>query len=71
MPTGEVTQMCDCKRDRFWVRYPLKEIKYLIFLFSRSGNSTRRGVEFCHLRHIARFRRKVEKEGVLIENGVP
>ena len=30
-----------CKRDRLWVRFPLKEMKYLILLFSRSGNEVR------------------------------
>ena len=23
----------DCKRDKLWVRFPSKEMKYLIFLF--------------------------------------
>ena len=25
---GAGAQPCDCKRDRFWVRYPLEEIQY-------------------------------------------
>ena len=25
---------CDCKRDKLWVRFPLEEMKYLIFPFS-------------------------------------
>ena len=29
---------CDCKRDKLWVRLPLEEIKYLIFLFLRFGS---------------------------------
>ena len=30
---------CDCQHDRLSVRFPLEEIKYLIFSFPRSGNN--------------------------------
>ena len=39
----------NCKRDRLWVRYPFEEMKYLIFLFSRSGNEAKRVVKLRHL----------------------
>ena len=32
------SQACECKRDGLWVRSSLEEIKYLIFLYLRSGN---------------------------------
>ena len=28
---------CGCEIDKLWVRFPLEEINYLIFLFSHSG----------------------------------
>ena len=45
---GAEAQACDCKRDTLWLRLPLEEIKYLIFLFPRSGVQVKRGVEFRH-----------------------
>ena len=44
--TGE--QACNCKCDRLWVRFSTDEIKYLIFLFLRSGVEAKHGVEFRH-----------------------
>ena len=41
---GAGAQGCDCKRDRLWVEFPLEEIKYLIFLFLRSGVEAKRSV---------------------------
>ena len=41
--------MCDSKGDRLWVRVPLEETKYLIFLFPRFGNDAKRYVDFHHL----------------------
>ena len=41
--------MCDCKRDRLWVRLPLQEMRYLIYPFLRSSVKAKRGVEFRHL----------------------
>ena len=35
-------------------------MKYLIFYFSRSGNETKRSVEFHLTRHAMRIQRKVE-----------
>ena len=32
-------QAWDCKCDRLWVRFPLEEMKYLIFSFPRIGNA--------------------------------
>ena len=34
---GTRTQACVSKCDEVWVRFPLKEMKYLIFSFFRSG----------------------------------
>ena len=31
-----MAQVCDCKRGNLWVRFPLEEMKYSIFLFIRS-----------------------------------
>ena len=31
---------CDCERDSLWVRFPLKEINYLMFSLPRSGNDS-------------------------------
>ena len=45
---GAEVQAWDCKRDRFWARFPLEKMKYLIFLIPRSGNNVERGVKFCH-----------------------
>ena len=28
---GAGSEVCDCKRDRLWVRFPIEEMKYLIF----------------------------------------
>ena len=41
-----VTKACDCKCDRLRVRFPLEEMKYLIFLFLRSSAAVKRGVRF-------------------------
>ena len=38
----------DCEHYRTWVRFPLEEIKYLIFLFLRSGVEAKNGVVFHH-----------------------
>ena len=45
---GAEAQACDRKRDMLWLRLSLEEIKYLIFLFSRSGVVVKLGVEFRH-----------------------
>ena len=45
---GAGAQAWDYERDRLWVRLPLKEMKYTIFLFYRSGIYSKRGVEFRH-----------------------
>ena len=45
---GAGTQTCDCKLDRFWVRFPLEETKYLILSFIRSGVEAKRAVKFRH-----------------------
>ena len=37
-------QTCDCKRDWLWVRFPLMEIKYLIFSLLHSGSTQRRAL---------------------------
>ena len=47
------SKMCDCKRDRLWVRFPLKEMKYLIFSIPRSSNEIKRDVEFHDSTHNA------------------
>ena len=47
-PSSEGAQVCDSKRDRLWVRFPLEDMKYLftfIFSFLRSGVEAKRGVE--------------------------
>ena len=46
---GAAVQACDCKHARLWVRFTLKEIKYLIFSFPRFGNKVKRDVDFRHL----------------------
>ena len=47
----------DFKRDRFWVRFPLEEMKYFIFSFLYSGVEAKAGVEFCHsTRNASRIR---------------
>ena len=33
-------------RNRLWIRFPLEEMKYLIFLFPCSGNRAKHVVEF-------------------------
>ena len=40
----EAVEACDCS-DRFWVRFPLEEMKYWIFSFPRPANGAMRGVE--------------------------
>ena len=46
---------------------PLKEIKYSIFSFSRSGNEAKRSVKLCHsTRNAFRIRRKMGNEIVFI-----
>ena len=42
---------CDSKCDRFWVRYLLEEMKYLIFSFLRSSVEAKRGSSFTG-RHV-------------------
>ena len=34
---GAGVQTCDCKRKRLWVRFPLEEMNFLIFLNLNSG----------------------------------
>ena len=47
-----------------WVRFPLEEIQYFIFLFLRSGGETKRDVEFRYTtRSVSRIQRK-EGSGV-------
>ena len=48
---GAMAQACDCKRDRFCVRFPREEMIYLIFSFFRSGVEAKRGFEFRHTTH--------------------
>ena len=49
---------CGCKREMLWVRFPLEEMKYLFFLFLRSGVETKRGFKFRHwTRNAFRIRR--------------
>ena len=50
---GAIAQAWDCKRDRLWVRFPLEEMKHLIFSLSLSGRG-KCGVEFPHLTYNAR-----------------
>ena len=40
--------VCDCKRNRLWVRFPLEENKYLLFSSSCSDGEVACGVEFHH-----------------------
>ena len=42
---------------RLWVRFPLREMDYLIFSFPRSGNEVKRGVEYRD--NAPRIRQKV------------
>ena len=60
--SGE-SQECHCKHEKFWVSFPLAEIKYVIFsIIPRSGNKAKRGVEFHHSTcNDSRIRRKVGK----------
>ena len=52
-----------CNRDRL-----LRKVKYLIFLFSRSGDEIKRGVEFRHsTSNASRIRRKARNVNVLME----
>ena len=41
---GADLQACESKRDRLWVRFPFREIKYLTFSFLRSGVEANGGV---------------------------
>ena len=52
---SEEARVCDCKRDRSWVRFPLKKMKYLIFSFLHSVVEAMRGVE-CRPSTINAFR---------------
>ena len=54
---GAVAQVCDSKRDRLWIRFPLN-ISNISFL--RSGVEVKEGSEFWHsTRNASRIRRKV------------
>ena len=54
---GIITQACDYKRDRLCVRFQLEEIKYSVFLFSRSCNEAKRGVDFDYsTRNASRYK---------------
>ena len=44
---GAGTQMCYCKHNKLWDRFPLEEMKYLTFSFPHSGNELKRGVICC------------------------
>ena len=35
---GAEAQACDCIRDRFWIPFPLEEMKYLTYSFPRFDN---------------------------------
>ena len=57
----------DCKCDKLWVRFSLKEMKYLIFSFPHSGDEAKRGVEYRHsTRYVSIFLRKVGNVIVLM-----
>ena len=65
---GAGVQACDCKRDRLWVQFPLKEMKYLIFsLWCRGKLGSALRYSTCNA---SRIRRKIIKclngNGVLI-----
>ena len=48
------------------VRFPLEEMKYLIFSFLCSGVKAKRGVDLCHsTRNVSRIRRKMGNKSVL------
>ena len=52
-------QTSDCKRDRLWIGFQVKEMKYLIFLFIYSGIEIKRSIESDHLtRNASRIQRK-------------
>ena len=34
---AQPAQVCDCKRDKLWVRFPPYEMEYLRFSLLRSG----------------------------------
>ena len=42
---GAGARACSCKPDRLWVRFSMKKMKYLIFLFLRSGVGAKRGIK--------------------------
>ena len=37
-----LAQACDYRRGRLWIRFPLEDMKYLIFSFPCSGNGAKR-----------------------------
>ena len=61
---GAGAQAWDCKRDRFWVRFPLEEMKCLIM--PRSGSEAKCSIEFRYLTlNISKIRRRVENGSIL------
>ena len=68
---GTRGQACDCKRDRLWIRFPLEEIKYLMFSFHCSGVEAKCDVDFRHsTRTASRIRQEMRNESVLVVTDV-
>ena len=61
---GAGVQACDCKRDRLWVRFPLEEMKHLIFSFLPFGVEAKRRVKFRHSTRNGCCNRRKTESGV-------
>ena len=47
-PRGAETQAYDCEYDKLWIRFPLEEMKYLLFSFIGSSVEAHNGIKFRH-----------------------